>query len=160
MFLTEFLDLLQDQTLVLLVCYVVLRSPAGKKNKNVTKQFSKTPGTETVIPNHRIFINWLHILPLGTKRRSASGGRMGDSAQGSMAWIAPGKTTTRSKTAQHITYWPLLLKTDRRSSPLNWLYMVIKCSLVCFLMVKHKTFFFWSLMQLSSCQNAFLQQNC
>lgn len=84
--------------LVLLVCYVVLRSPAGKKKK-VTKQFSKTPGTETVIPNHQIFTNWLHILLLGTRRRSASGGHMGDSAQGSMEWITLGKTSTRSKMA-------------------------------------------------------------
>lgn len=52
--------------------------------------------------------------------------------------------------AQCITYWPLLLKTDRRNTPQHHLYMVLKCSLLCFLMVKHKTSFFAD--PLCSCQ--------
>lgn len=105
------------------------------------KLCSKSSGTETVIPNHQIFTNWLHILPFGPKVRSASEGRMGDSAQGSMEWIGLGKTSTRSEMAQCITCWPLHLQTDKRSTPPSHLYMIIKCSLVCFLMVKPKTFF-------------------
>jgi len=98
-FLTEFLDLSQDQMLVLLVCYVVLRSPAGKKNIMLLNSFPKLPEHKQLFQTTGFFTNRLHILLLGTKRRSASGGHMRDSAQGGLEWIALGKTSARSKTA-------------------------------------------------------------
>lgn len=82
MFLREFLDLLHDQTLVLLVCFVVLRSPAGKNTLMLLNSFPVLLEQEQLFQTTGYFTNWLRILPLGTKRRSASGGRVGDSAQG------------------------------------------------------------------------------
>lgn len=110
-FLTEFLDLLQDQMLVLLVCYVVLRSPAGRKIMLLNsfpkflerKKLFQTTGF-LQIGSIYCFLARTGKVHLGDVWEILSIAGWGGSLWGKLAWGANGRThhllTTTAKSRQ------------------------------------------------------------